>query len=658
MRMFISYSRDDARWAKRFEKRLKPLTGDGGVHLWRDDRIPVGADWRAEIDRGLAEADAGLLLVSPNFLASDFILRKELPYLIERHRRGTLRLFCVLLKDCLFEATPLAALQCAHPHDAPLADLDDDACQTAMMAIARKIRAASQDRTSAGALPVDVKALPSSIDPLVGRDSELDDLDAVLADDVIRIATLEAWGGVGKSALVEGWLNRLVGEDYRGLSRVYGYSFYRQGLEGGASSDEFFEKAFDFFGEPKPRPIPADARGRRLAQRVLDARTLLILDGLEPLQAPEGGKLLDPAMRALLVALANARPGPGLCLITTRLQVPMLQKRVGATVQRFKLGRLTESDGVALLRKRGADGHEKDLRWAVGEAKGHALTLKLVGTFVKRRLKGDIRRAAEVDLLRPDPDGVPRAARVLDAYARVLRDRLAGDVVRLLGLFDQPASADCVDALRDAPVIPGLTDQLVDALDGDWQEALTELRELGLLLDDADGALDAHPLVRAHAAARLEREVPEAWRMGHLRLYEHLTETAAHRPDTKEGLLPLYQAVVHGCRAGRVQEACDAVYYERIRRGGEAYSVKKLGLFGLDLTALAAFFEAPFTRPHGSLTAADQAWLLSQAGYTLRALGRLEESEAPMRAGLAMGEAQEAWKAAATRAGNLSELNV
>ncbi|MEM6454263.1 MAG: hypothetical protein AAF772_04140 [Acidobacteriota bacterium] len=248
---------------------------------------------------------------------------------------------------------------------------------------------------------------------------------------------------------------------------------------------------------------------------------------------------------------------------------------------------------------------------------------------------------------------------MLDAYDAWLGDTPERAIVRMMGLFDRPADADCLDALRAEPAIEGLTDALMDLPTRSWKRALTRLRRIGLLLDGEDGTLDAHPLVRAHAAARLAREAHAAWQAGHLRLYKYLTtSTTEEQPDTKEGLMPLYQAVVHGCRAGQVQETYDSVYRKRIHRGDEHYSWKKLGLFGSELTAVSSFFAEAFTRPHGSLRASDQAWLLNQAGIVLRALGRLAEAEAPMRTSFERLADAEEWKRAAVVAGNLSELNV
>ena len=72
---------------------------------------------------------------------------------------------------------------------------------------------------------------------------------------------------------------------------------------------------------------------------------------------------------------------------------------------------------------------------------------------------------------------------------------------------------------------------------------------------EGDERLDAHPLVREHFGEQLRREQPEAWREGHRRLYEHLKRKAKPLPETVEEMAPLYAAVVHGCQAGKNQEA-------------------------------------------------------------------------------------------------------
>jgi tetratricopeptide (TPR) repeat protein len=88
------------------------------------------------------------------------------------------------------------------------------------------------------------------------------------------------------------------------------------------------------------------------------------------------------------------------------------------------------------------------------------------------------------------------------------------------------------------------------------------------------------------------------------------------------------------------------------------YTKRKLGAFGSDLGAVACFFELPWSVVSPRLTEPAQAWLLSEAAVTLRALGRLNEALEPMRTGVEMCVKQANWKQASKHANNLSELEL
>ncbi|VFN00105.1 MAG: hypothetical protein BECKG1743D_GA0114223_105742 [Candidatus Kentron sp. G] len=204
---------------------------------------------------------------------------------------------------------------------------------------------------------------------------------------------------------------------------------------------------------------------------------------------------------------------------------------------------------------------------------------------------------------------------------------------------------------------------LADLSPAGWQRPLNRLKALHLVaFDGPDDPIDAHPLLREFFAAAVEKESPEAWRAGHQRLFEYLTTTTPHRPDTLEGLEPLYQAVAHGCKAGLHEKARADVYIDRILRGtgnDGFYSIKKLGAFGADLGAVANFFmDAAWRQTSPNLAPPDRAWLLGQAALYLRALGRLPEALAPMEVGLETYIEQEDWRNAAIGASNLSGLEL
>src|SRR5215475_6738784 len=170
---------------------------------------------------------------------------------------------------------------------------------------------------------ISIARLPVTGSDLFGREEDIAFLDDAWANEQVNVVTIAAWGGVGKSTLVNHWLRRMAAEHYRSAQLVLGWSFYRQGTSGDTSSaDEFLDAALSWFGDPDPRLGMAWEKGERLAKLVAHRRTLLVLDGLEPLQNPPGpqeGRLREPALQALLRELAAFNMG--LCVITTRTPV-------------------------------------------------------------------------------------------------------------------------------------------------------------------------------------------------------------------------------------------------------------------------------------------------------------------------------------------------
>jgi len=511
---------------------------------------------------------------------------------------------------------------------------------------------------------ISIARLPVTSPNLFGRDKELQLLDDAWANPNTNIVAFVAWGGVGKTALVNHWLKqRMVRDNYRGAERVYGWSFYSQGTsERATSADLFIDQALRWFGDTDPTAGSPWDKGERLANYIRQTRTLLVLDGLEPLQHPWGsqeGMLKDAALHALLVELAAKQDG--LCVILTRERIGDLNDFENSIVVQHKLEHLSPQAGARLLRALNVKGDDDELEEASREFGGHAFSLTLLGSYLDEVLRGDIRRRKEVENLFDDSRHGDKAQKMIAAYKKWLGEGIELAVLRLLGLFDRPADAASIGVLRAAPAIPGLTEALQGLKGREWQRALSKLRRIKLLGAESTSEpdlLDAHPLVREHFKQQLKRERPEAWREANNRLYEYLKSTAKEFPDTVEEMSPLFAAVSHGCAAGRHQETLDDVYTQRILRGNEHFSWRKLGTFGADLAAVSCFFEIIWERPVAELADEDKPFMLSAAGFHLRALGRLQEAAQPMQAALEMRIVIEDWTNAAIGASNLSELYV
>jgi hypothetical protein len=101
--VFISYSHEDEQDKNRLLKHLGVLQSAGLVTTWSDDRIGAGADWRREIEQTMAQARVAVLLVTANFLTSDFILNTEVPTLLQRHRQAGLIIFPIIARPCAWK---------------------------------------------------------------------------------------------------------------------------------------------------------------------------------------------------------------------------------------------------------------------------------------------------------------------------------------------------------------------------------------------------------------------------------------------------------------------------------------------------------------------------------------------------------------------------
>jgi serine/threonine protein kinase len=204
-----------------------------------------------------------------------------------------------------------------------------------------------------GPKKISVAKLPVTGSELFGREEDIAFLDAAWANKDANVVTIVAWAGVGKSTLVNHWLRGMAAEKYRSAELVFGWSFYRQGTSGGTSSaDEFLDAALHWFGDPDPRIGTAWEKGERLAKLVAHRRTLLVLDGLEPLQNPPGpqeGRLREPSLQALLRELAAFNRG--LCLITTRTPVADIADHERTSALRRDLDQLSSDAGRSCSRR-------------------------------------------------------------------------------------------------------------------------------------------------------------------------------------------------------------------------------------------------------------------------------------------------------------------
>jgi tetratricopeptide (TPR) repeat protein len=668
---FISYNKADRQWAEWIGWQLEEQGFTVFLQHW--DFRP-GSNFVLEMQKAAQEAERTIAVLSPDYLTALYTQPEWAAAFSDDPTGSRKKLLPIRVRECQLQGMLKSIVYI------DLVGLSESDAQKALFE-GKKTERAKPVETPAfpgeelsrsipakpGFPPViSLAKLPTTGKDLFGRKKELEMLNQAWSDPHTHVVTLVAWGGVGKTALVKHWLNIMERQDYCGAQRIYGWSFYSQGAEEGkqASADEFMQTTLAWFGDQDPKAGSGVEKGRRLAHLIRKQQTLLILDGMEPLQYPPGelhgfdGLLKDQGLKTLLKELAASHPG--LCVITTREPVSDLADRVGHTVKEILLEHLSDEAGVQLLKNLGVTGSNKEIVEAVKEYDGHALALNLLGNYLHSVQQGDIRKRDKIPALSMDRKKGRHARRVMEAYERWLGDSAELNILRIMGLFDRPVEKGAVEVLKGESPITGITQKLQELSEEDWQWALSNLRTANLL-SKADpqkpGTLDCHPLIREHFGEKLREENPDGWKQAHTRLYHYYKNLPEKElPNTLAEMEPLFAAVAHGCAAGLHREALDDVYWQRIKRGNEHYSTSKLGAFGADLAAMSHFFQVPWSQPEPGLTEEDKAIVLNLAGFRLRAVGRLQEALQPMKAGLNLQAKNEDWKNAASAAGNLSEL--
>ena len=753
----ISYAHVDADHDVANARAIANWLENEGYKVWWDRSLLAGDKWLKALVKNATCAKRVILLWSPQAAKRDWVMTEA------RIAAAEDKLVPLIIEE--------------HPIPAELADVQFRKVTSFEDQKTEILKVINLKPSSRRDLPVMIEdgqiclaGLPTAASTFIGRDDELGRLGQAWASTATgadasqktNVFVLHAIGGAGKSALMRQFLDQLADEHFTSIHKVYGWSAYSQGSgdNRNANAEEFIAKALGFFGHDlNAHPIQdAVERGRRLAHLVGRRRTLLILDGLEPLQdAPHvnGGRLRDRGLAALITGLAAENKG--LLLITSRQELPELAAcREPRSISRA-LDRLDAAEGVKLLAALGVHGKRTEMERAVDEVLGHALSLNLLGAYLDTVHGGDANQREQFKLgeIEDAPaDFIGDAtARYAKRAARVMEDTIArfealegrttagGDaetaIMHMVGLFDRPAEREALDALLAEPAIPGLTDAFLvlnaPQRKARWNVALDRLRKLKLLNAEdrhLPGELDAHPIVRAHFGARLKAREAGAFTAAHSRLYDFyryrglppafctpeaygllafvvtnedfqyglpklignkvrlnawlpaippskLTTTWEKRevatligttafdealkkflPDDLGVMRPCFSAVVHGCAAGRHQEAFNDVYWPRIARGVEGFLAKKLGAMNADLSALASFFDEVWSVPARALHDSVMARVLGSVTFALRALGRLREAVEPSEAGLKADIAARDWGAAAWDMIIVSELRL
>ena len=329
--IFCSYAHRDENWFRKLEKHLSILKRQGLILLWHDRRLVPGMDWAQNIEENLNSAAIILLLVSPDFLASDYCYGIEMQRALERHNANEARVIPILLRPCLWQISPLATLQALPTSGVFITNWDNS--DDAFADVAAGIRRAFEDlslfaTTQSQAKDPILWNVPFIRNPFfTGRDELLSRLHTQLKNRqsaaISQPQSISGLGGIGKTQTAVEYAYRYCDE--------YSYILWVSAASRETLTLDFMKLA-DLLGLPEKdeqdQNIVVAAVKRWLAQH---DRWLLILDNADDVT---------------IVYDFLPTESKGHILLTTRAQT------AGPLRKGIELGKMDKEEGILLLLRR------------------------------------------------------------------------------------------------------------------------------------------------------------------------------------------------------------------------------------------------------------------------------------------------------------------
>jgi len=434
-----------------------------------------------------------------------------------------------------------------------------------------------------------------------------------------RVWSLVAAGGTGKTAVAE----RVVRDMQPGEANVLVWSFYEK-----PDADAFLRECNQLFlGE---KDGPAGGRLERLERGLRDGRPhLIVLDGLERVQEEAGagrvrGELSDQTLKLLLRALA-AGLGRARALVTSRFPLVDLQDWTNRGYRDTRLDDLTPEAAVTVLRGWGVTGDDVDLRATAAQAGNHALSVAVIGSYLRSFAGGKIAAVKDFDLdavTGADPKAA-KLARVLASYA----ERLPIDERELLArlsVFPRGVTLELLDTLINAGgEVAGLLVNAKPRLVG----LLNSLKARGLVFaysGESTVTWTAHPFLRERFRELLGCPAAQVFNV----IAESLGAGLEAKPETKPtdpAVLDRYERLIEATRlAGREQEAFDLFWFGL---GTIHHLGGRLGEYQRSYRILMAFSESG--RPEDlapMMPLRERSYLVDSLAFNAFRLGRLAEA--------------------------------
>jgi tetratricopeptide (TPR) repeat protein len=466
---------------------------------------------------------------------------------------------------------------------------------------------------------------PPSLAEWTGRVQLLKDITSDWEDARVRITGLIGFGGEGKSSLAREWVDQLLADSSRPQPEgMFWWGFYER-----RNVDEFFDAALNYMsgGKIDVKKIPSANMKAQIITSMLGAGCyLFVLDGLEVLQYQDGdmyGAIRSPDLKAFLEFFSSPDHN-SFCLVTTR--APLMDLEEFITFQHRDVERLLPEDGRDLLRKLGVQGSDDELARVVADWDGHALTLSLLGSYLKDHHEGDVSQIRKIPPPTADEPRYERVHRVLRRYDDHLLEAEKAFMM-LFSVFRRPVEKDAFRIFRAKSKKQGmsLNDPIALLNDSQFEAMVLRLVSYRILRQlPRSNQYTTHPLIRAHYFTLLTEGHLGHAEEAHKQIKDYYLEKAQGIPDkpSLEDLAPLIEVVHHACQSGVYDEAY-GIHIKSIHQGNKFYITQRLSAWETELAIMQDFFPGgnPSRDPLVSAPIS-KGWILNEVGLCLAYIGQ------------------------------------
>ncbi len=573
--LFISYAHKDQHLRDQLETHLGSLKRDGFISTWHDRDIKAGEEWAGIINEHLNTAHIILLLVSPDFTASEYCNDIEVKRALERHTAGEAYVIPVILRRVDWRNTPFGKLQ-ALPKDAkPVTSWKNR--DEAFFDIAQGIRRVVEEQiakspTTHNPAPVQrtIVGFPPLTDPkiILQREEVVKDIYAKLTQPSITALVLSGIGGLGKSTLAALLYRYAEEQRLRGNGLFTSETLWLT-LESAVTLVDLATSLFEALDKPFPDMSnltpPSQAFALFNTLKTFEKPRLIILDQFENLLDWQTGYALPnrPGIGEWL-DLLNGQQSACRFLLTSRPWPQGTHEFPPTYMQEYAVQGLGVAEGAALLRKQGVEvtqGTDIELHQAVVRSEGHPFSLTLLASILRRNRSLSLSLLFNNQLYAPLWSG-DIARSLLDYIYTHQLSEPQRKLLQAFSIYREPVTLDAAQSLiaeiPKAHILPALNGLLAQHL----------LNAVG------EGRYQLHAIVDSYAQNHFvednEQANQQALQATHGKAAQYYLQEAAKLcppPGKRQGISDVHlliEAIWHLCKAEQWKEAYELMEQEEI----------------------------------------------------------------------------------------------